>query len=155
MPVFKIWHFIKTVIIGHFEVISLSSLNENNCETLLCALIFNLFTNCTLFSISFIGFVCGLLFSSSLLCERVGFLNAVVRGRVAVAAGRKPEGLHGEGQVILERVEDEEPVVGKLLNAFGVVTSWKNWIIDKIEISIIIVESSPIFKKVLFSASQN
>ena len=34
-----------------------------------------------------------------------------------------PERLHGEGQVVFERVEDEEPVVGKLLNAFGVVTS--------------------------------
>jgi len=36
-----------------------------------------------------------------------------------------PEGLHGERQVILEWVEDEEPVVGKFLDAFGVVTSCK------------------------------
>ncbi len=44
---------------------------------------------------------------------------------VAVAARRKPEGLDGEGQIIFEGVEDQQPVVGELLNTLCVVTGCK------------------------------
>ncbi len=65
-------------------------------------------------------------FGLLLFSKGVNLLDAVVSRGVTVTAGRKPECLDAKRQVVLERIEDQKTMVGKLLNTFSVITGCKD-----------------------------